>query len=334
MSYLLVGFCQEGCEILPFYPQNAEKYLGDLLRKSKTLVKDKRKNGIHSRTKYIDHSRRFLEWVNNLGFEQTNLGRIIHFLDEKFQVRRLSVLFLFMLFLSFLLFWDIDFPYFVQVGDIASSDIKSPISFQIVDEVATETKRREAEQSVPPVFDFDPNVYENLTHNVYKSWRKMRQMVKQAPWPEAEGKHAEAVIDFMQHKKVFEQELGTPVTDSVFKWLIEKRFSARLENILIEAIAKWSSFRIFDGSGNLLPGVDSPLIVRVIDRGSGEEEYTAVRGELKSLRERKNFTFEGVPGEGKLSPTDRKQLGAFAKQLRGPNLTFNRQETADRKDKA
>ena len=298
------------------------------------MVKDKRKNEIHSRTKYIDHSRRFLEWVNNLGFEQTWLGHFVHRMDEKFQVRRLSLLFLFTLVLSSLLFWDIDFPYFVQVGDIATTDIKSPISFQIVDEVASENKRKEADENVPPVFDFDPNVYETITHNIYKSWRLMRKMVRQTDWPTAEWKHAEAVKDFMQHEKLFEEELGHQVSDTVFQWLIERRFNAQLENILIEGVAKWSTHRIVDEVSNLLPNDDSPLIVRVIDRGAGVEEYTAIKGELKFLRKRKNFTFQGVPGEAKLSPKDRKYLNILKRQIMVSNLTFNRQETAERKDKA
>ncbi|MCC7404793.1 MAG: HDIG domain-containing protein [Bdellovibrionales bacterium] len=282
----------------------------------------------------MDHSRRFLEWVNTLGLEQTVFGRLVHYLDARFQIRRLSFLFLFTLLLSFLLFWDIDFPYFVQVGDIATTDIKSPISFQIVDEVATETKRREAEQSVPPIYDFDPNAYENTTHNIYKSWRKMRQLVKQTAWPEEDHKRAEAVSEFMEQKKAFETELGSPVTDLIFRWLIDKRFSASLENILIEAFAKWSSYKVYDGATNLLPEDDAPLIVRVIDRRGAFEEYTAVRGELKSLRDPQNFSFEGVPGEAGLGQPDRKRLQTLALEILAPNLTFNRQETSDRKDKA
>lgn len=298
------------------------------------MGKDKRKNEIHSRTKYIDHSRRFLEWVDNLGFEQTLIGKIIHRVDSQFKFRRLALLLSFSIFLSSLLFWDIDFPYFLQVGDVATSDIKSPIGFQIVDEVATELKKKEAEQGVLPVFDYDPDVYENLSRNIYKSWRHMRLLVKSVEWPVSESKREDVESKFFQNKKVFEQELGYGVSDILFQWLIERRFSARLENILIEAISKWSNFRIIDESNNLLPAPDSALTVRVVDREGGGEEYTSVRGELKDLRTRKNFNLEGIPGADQLSPKDAKHLLSLSFSLLVPNLTFNRQETTARKLKA
>lgn len=298
------------------------------------MGKDKRKNEIHSRTKYIDHSRRFLEWVDNLGFEQTLVGKIVHRVDSQFKFRRLSLLLCFSVFLSFLLFWDIDFPYFLQVGDVATSDIKSPIGFQIVDEVATEVKKKEAEQGVLPVFDYDPDVYENIARNIYKSWRHMRLLVKSVEWPVSESKLEDVEGKFFQNKKVFEQELGYGVSDILFQWLIERRFSARLENILIEAISKWSNFRVIDESNNLLSAPDSALTVRVVDREGGGEEYTSVRGELKDLRTRKNFNFEGIPGTEQLSPKDAKHLLSLSFSLLVPNLTFNRQETTARKLKA
>ncbi|MCB0363660.1 MAG: hypothetical protein KDD35_13115, partial [Bdellovibrionales bacterium] len=298
------------------------------------MAKEKRKSEIHSRTKYIDHSRRFLEWVNNLGFEQTFLGKLIYRLDLRFRIRRILALMLFSVFLSFLIFWDIDFPFFVQVGDIATSDIKSPISFQIVDEIATEAKRQEAEQSVPPVFDYDPDVYENISRNIYRSWRHMRLLMKGSEWPKSEVKQVDFENNFFKNKKTFEEELGYSLSDSLFQWLVIKKFSARLENILLEAIAKWSTFRIIDESNNLLPLPESPLIIRLVDRGSGGEEYTSIRNELKALRIRKNFNLFGVPDEQNLSPKDRKNLLSLSHSLLVPNLTFNRQETAIRKLKA
>ncbi len=310
------------------------QWVGSFCEEEKLLLKDKRNSEIKSRTQYRNLSFHLRDWVHKFGFEQTSLGKLIHHIDLKFRFRRILLILIFSIFLSFLLFWDIDFPYFFRVGDIASTDIKSPLSFQMIDESATETKRMEAEQSVPPVFDFDPNVYENMGRNIYRAWRHMRLMIQKIDWPKNESKREDLESNFLQNKKIFEEELGYSVSDGLFEWLIEKKFNARLENVLIEAISKWSNFRIIDESNNLIPNPDSTLIIRVVDRGDGGEEYAANRNEVKTLRIHKNFDLEGVPGESNLTPKDRKNLLNLAYSFLVPNLTFNRQETAARKLKA
>ncbi|MCB0357896.1 MAG: hypothetical protein KDD40_12855, partial [Bdellovibrionales bacterium] len=117
----------------------------------------KSKKEIHYRKKYMDHSQRFLNWVDSLGFEKTMLGKIAQFLEERFHLRRILLFFLYCVVLSFILFLDLDYTQNVNIGDIASSDIKSPLNIQIIDEVATESKRTEAEKGVLPLFDYDPD---------------------------------------------------------------------------------------------------------------------------------------------------------------------------------
>ena len=56
------------------------------------------------RSKYVDHSRNFKEWVNQLGFEKTFLGRLALFLDTKFSLRRVALIFSYGLALAFLMF--------------------------------------------------------------------------------------------------------------------------------------------------------------------------------------------------------------------------------------
>jgi cyclic-di-AMP phosphodiesterase PgpH len=113
------------------------------------------RENLQVRSRYIDHSLRFADWVNGLGIEKTRVGRIFQELDETFQLRRLSLLFLFSLGLSVLIFFDFDFTYSVRLGERVTHDIKSPLSFKVVDEVSTEEKRRVAENTVPMVYDYD-----------------------------------------------------------------------------------------------------------------------------------------------------------------------------------
>ncbi len=43
----------------------------------------------------------------------------------------------------------------LAIGDIAPADIKAPTGFLIEDEASTQKKRKEAEDRVLPVYDFD-----------------------------------------------------------------------------------------------------------------------------------------------------------------------------------
>src|SRR5439155_15113880 len=130
----------------------------------------KGQDDVHLRSKYNDPSRRFAEWINTVGFESSSLGRVFRFIDDRFDLRNWLLIFVFCLGLSFLIFWDVDVYHQVTLGNVAPADIKAPISFQMTDEMATEEKRKISEETVPPVFDYDANTYEQLINRVYRSF--------------------------------------------------------------------------------------------------------------------------------------------------------------------
>lgn len=295
----------------------------------------KHSQDVHWRSKYSDPSQRFGEWVNGLGFPQTPIGRFLTAFDERFHLRDWGLVFIFCLLLSFIIFWDTDVYHQVALGDVAPNDIKAPISFQLTDEIATEEKRKAAEESVPPVFDYDTKVYEQLINRVYKSFRPMRREVKVIRWGGSVAQREQEIKDFIQFKPIFEKELGIEVPDRLFEWLTENRFSAPYENILIRALVKWSSRRIMDGQTTLFRGPDSPLLVRVVgDNRNGGEEFTLRRDEVYDIKKLSDFGLDGIMGIENLSSRDRAAALETAHLLVVPNLTYNRQETVDRRQKA
>ncbi len=303
---------------------------------------DKRKNffkkqspGVHWRSKYMDPSRRFVEWVDSLGFQQTTIGRWLNLLDERIHLRAGALIFLFCLVLSFVIFWDVEVSHEVSLGEVASADIKSPMSFTLIDELATDEKRELAGENIPPLFDFDPNTYEQLINRVYRSFRKMRREVKNVRWPTNPSQREEEIKEFNAYKPVFEKELGAEVPDRLFEWLTENRFSATYENILIRALVKWSSRRIMDGQSSLFKTPEAPLMVRVVGNGrTGGEEFSLQRNEVHDVKRLSEFDLNGVLGAERISARDRKAALDLAHLLMVPNLTFNRQETLDRRHRA
>jgi putative nucleotidyltransferase with HDIG domain len=303
-------------------------------KRKKSFFK-KHSDEVHWRSKYMDPSRRFVDWVHSLGFQQTVPGRIFNIIDERFHLKNWALIFLFCLLLSFLIFSDVDVYHQVALGDVAPMDIKSPITFNMIDEMATEEKRTLADESIPPVFDYDPNTFEQLINRVYRGFRKMRREVKGIHWPDGNAQREQEIKDFNVYKPLFEREIGIEIPDRLFEWLTENRFAAPYENILIRALVKWSSRRIMDGQSMLFKTPEAPLLVRVVGNSrTGGEEFTLQRKEVHDIKRLSEFDLGGVLGTERLQTRDRKTALDLAHILVVPNLIFNRQETLDRKRRA
>ncbi len=302
--------------------------------KRKKLFK-KNQDDVHLRSHYLGPSHRFANWVDDIGFDKSGVFRKLSAFDQKFKLKIRSLIFIFCLLLSFVIFWDVDVQYDVELGDVAPADIKSTISFQMIDVTGTEAKKALAESSIAPVFDFDPNIYENLINRIYKSFRTMRKEVRAIRWSGSASKKEEDIKEFNRFKPMFERELGIEVPDRLFEWLTENRFSAPIENILIRALVKWSGRRIMDGQGTDFDRPESQLMVRVLSPGQKlGEEFTVRRSDVFDIRKRSEFSFDGVLGVERLSPRDKRAAMDMAHLLLVPNLNFNRQESLDRKRKA
>lgn len=322
--------------ILISYAENEKRTLP---HRNELTAMDKRKNlfkksndEVLLRSKYIDPSRRFHEWIQDLRFEQTSFGRLFQFVDERFHIKSWIFVFLFCLLLSFVIFWDVNVFHEVATGDVAAADIKSPISFQMVDVSASEEKRALAEESIPPVFDYDPDTYEQLITRVYRSFRRMRREIKTVKWPSQAAQREQVVKDFAQFKPAFEKELGIEMPDRMFEWLTENRFSAPIENVIIRALMKWSSRKIMDGQTTLFKGPGAPLLVRGSGTNDGDgQEYTLRRDEVHDVKKLSEFSLDGVEGADRLNPRDKRTTLEIAHLLLVPNLSFNRTETLQRR---
>src|SRR4051812_36981760 len=112
------------------------------------------------RVNYEDHSLKFLDWVDRLGFQRTFGGRLFNLLEEKFQIKKFSFVFLFSFILAYVLTFEVRTPGNYKVGDVAKVDVISPLSFEMVDEATTEEKRQRAEMEVPVIFDYDSGVFD------------------------------------------------------------------------------------------------------------------------------------------------------------------------------
>lgn len=289
---------------------------------------------LHSRSHYIDHSMQFLDWVNGLGFEKTWFGSIIANLDERLQLRRLAGLFLFSLLLSFFLFNDFDYSFSARVGEVVTRDIKSPVSFEIVDEVSTEQKRRMAEVNVIPVFDYDRGTYDEVYGRIYSGFRRGRDEVRQVNLPKDEFKRWDQMKKLMAGQKVFEKLIGHSVSEPVFEWLIEKKFSPRIEAALTDQVDRLAQMKIVENLGqSLTPGVRDILLREVSRTGRGREVLSAV-SDMHDIRDEEGLGLQAIAKRRGFVGGDERLFMELARSMIQPTVTPNRQETETRREKA
>lgn len=292
------------------------------------------RESLQYRSKYIDHSLRFLDWVNELGLERTWLGRHLAWAEEKFRLRRLAMVFLFSIALSLLLFWEIDLSYSYRVGDVVSRDIKSPISFEVIDEVATEQKRRQAEQSIAPVLDYDRGAYDDLYGRLYSAFRRVREELRPVKFSKDEFERWDQVKTLMDKRPDFEKAIGRQVSEPVYEWLIEKRFSARIEGALTEQLDRWSGMKLVESKTQVVaPGAKEVILREVSRSGKGREVEVSVR-EIREIAGEIDQGIESLLRARGFVGSDARLLAEFARALLIPTITPNRHETQQRREKA
>lgn len=277
------------------------------------------------RSNYVDPSQQFVQWINRFEFEKTWFGRIASRLEERFRIRRICVLFLFCITLSYLLFYDFDFFYQQKIGDVAASDFKSPVSFEVVDHVATEEKRTAAEKAIPPVFDLDLEVFDRISGNVFKAFQQMREDL-------VFSRNKKTKIE--EHEKKFEEVLGHQVSSRLFNWLKEKKFSARLEHLVVLSLDSLATQKVANSLGKVLSPNDKKVVVRVVEKGVSGGESTVPVESILDLSKRSQFSLDSVLKDEKLSNRDRRNIQRFVFSTLEPNLTLNKKETGTRKANA
>lgn len=322
---------------MTLYSRNRDKIVVSMgnMSKKKSPGHRPKKTELRFRYNYVNQSERFLEWVNSLGFEQTPFGRFMHQLDKRFRIRQAAVLFFFSLCLSFLVFYEFDFTQKVKVGAVAINDVKSPLSFQIVDEVATEEKRREAEFAVPPVFDYDPNLYNTLFRKIFLSFREMRKQVVEVGISVGSSEWDKVAQEFTaSYKDQFEDRIGSKISPRLFVWLLSNRFSSSIENQLVDVLAEWTKYKIFDAPANALGEEESSFLIRQLNTENVSQERLLNRADVRDINDETNFTMRSIQASLNLKGRDATNLGSLAQTILAPNLTYNKQETSSRREKA
>jgi putative nucleotidyltransferase with HDIG domain len=232
------------------------------------------------------------------------------------------------------------------LGDVAERDIKSPRDFFIEDKAATEKNRQQAVKAVLTVYDYDAGLAAGLARKVDEVFAQMRSAAEapiedrqqQSATDDASRQTAEDATEPTQNeitdkRKYLEEKLSIRVSKGAFIALEKEGFSAEMSGLIGRILIKILDNGVVTNKEILLKESEKGIHLRDV---STKEE--------KELRQLKKFygldqakTMVRIVGQPLLNDLDYGLLNLvvdFVQRLIQPNVTLNRSETEERKNKA
>jgi len=208
----------------------------------------------------------------------------------------------------------------LKEGEIASTDIISPLDLTIEDTETTAKRRAEAEEAVIPVYSFDENAFLNLEEKIGQFFQFGREWLKKAASPP----------NLTDLGKSITENFGFEIDTNVLDTLARVNFSQDIQETLVSLIGKVSSQGII---------VSKNLFIRkeperglILLRGPGNEGLIKVEEILEIRESREKFSAEVEKIE--LSSRNKRLLESLADIFLSPNITYNKVETEARKERA
>ena len=250
----------------------------------------------------------------------------------------------------------------LAIGDIAPADMKAHTDFLLEDEMSAQKKRKEAEDRLLPVYDFDPQAAEAIDQRLKRAMQSLEAAYEVRP-PELSGTLHDAPAPSLTPEEVARLKGLEGVQTAISREVIvtspffrerEQEFRRSLGiELSPDALA---TFRQLQDAPHVRQAIIHPISV-VMQRGivsnyelfAGHRERGIVLRDIRSEQELtltdtspilsmsealaalKAAVFSATPPY----PAEWQPLIAeIARKLLQPNLTFNRQETEERKEQA
>jgi putative nucleotidyltransferase with HDIG domain len=211
-----------------------------------------------------------------------------------------------------------------QVGDIATKEIKSSQDLLVEDRKSTQEKRLEAERSTLSVYDYDPVVLaeaENRIQSTFESLATSLQKVKKEKDQNAKWKNE------------LEGPLHLSFTQREWHFLVRERFNPSIGEAALKLLAPILKKGVVNDKDLLDPDSGKGIVIRNIQTREERKNvppFTFL--DLKEARAKLRTQAE------LLSPTLGKEFSPIVLKIADPflrpNLTFNKDETQERKTKA
>jgi putative nucleotidyltransferase with HDIG domain len=208
-----------------------------------------------------------------------------------------------------------------KVGDIVTREIKSTQDLLVEDEKSTQEKRAEAERSVLSVYDYDPMVLSDAEHRIRTTFGSLAASFQKG----GKGNDQNAM-----RRKEWDSTLRLPLTQREWQVLEKERFNPAIGEAALRLITPILKKGVGNDKDLLDPDADRGIVVRNIQ----------TREERKSFPPFGFFDFKEAKAKVRSqadlpSPIKGKELSPIvlkiAEHFLRPNLTFNKDETEEKK---
>jgi hypothetical protein len=208
----------------------------------------------------------------------------------------------------------------LKVGEIASQDITAPINMTIQDKEGTERRRKEAINSVLPVYYIDSSVVQNAINDIKNLFKYGRDEILPLVNSNRRQKFEKIARDI-------EEKFNIELTPNEIKELIHLKFDSALEEELINIIKKVSSKGIILTKDMFDMGEEERGLVLVFKPG---REKNVKVDELLEYEQSKKVASLEVDFLN-LKPEEKRILKSLTYLFLSPNVKYNRVETETRK---
>ncbi|MBN2420320.1 MAG: HDIG domain-containing protein [Deltaproteobacteria bacterium] len=252
---------------------------------------------------------------------------------------RAAVLIFLSLIISFFLYPGIlKKPNVYKIGDIAEADIKAPEDILVRNDETTEKERDKAVQGVPYVYDFDPSA-SNLSMRLREAMAETRKLVIfQAVDPFDPTSTDEIQLDTTDAKKTtaenFFRSFDLPLDNELFERIVACGCPNNLETSIIRLVTDIFKKGVVGNLSVLMNQIPKGIILQSMLNQEEElindiSRFYDINGAVKRIEERKGELVEaGVPEEIADIAV------RISTSLIKPNVTFNKRETEERRDRA
>jgi putative nucleotidyltransferase with HDIG domain len=248
----------------------------------------------------------------------------------------------------------------LAIGDIAPMDIKAQTDFLIEDELSSHIKRREAEDRVLPVYDYDTQAVETIDRRLRRALHAIEAAYQVRP-PELSGalhdprstptspeeiarlKGLEGLQTalsrdllvttpfFHEREQEFARLLGIELSDEARATLRRLHYDVSLHQSVMRAVSTAMQQGIVSNQELFAGHRDRGIVLR--DFRTEQELIHTDTSSIVGMSEAVAM-LATLAANGAASPEGQQAVAEIAGKLLQPNLTFNKKETEERKKRA
>jgi putative nucleotidyltransferase with HDIG domain len=225
-----------------------------------------------------------------------------------------------------------------SVGDIVVADVVVPFDLLVLDQAASETRRKVARENVLPVYRYDANQSESLVSRLRQTFARCRTLLNTAETADSvaplDGKQPslDSLSPELKEQIRFEvRRIGNGIAGSEsLDLLVQERFSTGLEAALVEAVFQAYAQPIVQDEQGLIRDKGS---ISLVPAPSGEERVVPIR--LINTEAQARARAEALIRQGSKLPTRlRSPLQVLVSQIITPNLEYDWPLTEQRQQQA